>query len=348
MMKRITFVFAWAVCASALAAKVDPQLKAEMEPLLKSFVSTSDKSEQPLYFWAPENAKERAVPLLVGLHTWSGDITQQKHYAGPLHEAKRRGWAFVGSNFRGPNWTPLGCGSDAAVQDIVDAVAYAQRQVKVDSKRIYIAGASGGGHMALLMAGRHPEIFAAAAALCPPAELARWHREMTTLPRLAKYPYGNHLVKACGGTPAEKMSEYLHRSATTHLKNARAAGVAIYIETGIHDGWIGSVPDGHAIRAFNELADEPDRLSEETIAFIEQNQKVPETLAFAGRNPFYSEKNRVHFRRTSANAVLTIFEGGHGGNWASAYDFLSRQEKGRKADFTVPEKACGKVEALYK
>lgn len=348
MMKRITFVFAWAVCASALAAKVDPQLKAEMEPLLKSFVSTSDKTEQPLYFWAPENAKERAVPLLVGLHTWSGDITRLKHYAGPLHEAKRRGWAFVGSNFRGPNWTPLGCGSDAAVQDIVDAVAYAQRQVKIDPKRIYIAGASGGGHMALLMAGRHPEIFAAAAALCPPAELARWHREMTTLPRLAKYPYGNHLVKACGGTPAEKMSEYLHRSATTHLKNARAAGVATYIETGIHDGWIGSVPDGHAIRAFNELADEPDRLSEETIAFIEQNQKVPEALAFAGRNPFYSEKNRVHFRRTSANAVLTIFEGGHGGNWASAYDFLSRQKKGRKADFTVPEKACGKVEALYK
>jgi len=333
---------------TSMAAKVNPEHKAALEPLRVEVKSTADGSMQPCYFYAPEAAKTNAVPLLVGLHTWSGDINQYQHYIGPYQQAKRRGWAFVGSGFRGPNWTPQACGSDLAVQDIVDAIEYAKSHTKIDGKRIYIIGASGGGHMALLMAGRHPELFAGVAAFCPPADLALWHQQMTTIPRLAKHKYGQHMEQACGGTPAEKPEEYAHRSSTTHLPNARKAGVAIYIETGIHDGWTGSVPCGQAVRCFNLLADEKDRISEADIAYMEANQAIPEHLKFDGKNPFYNAKNALLLRRTSANAVLSVFNGGHGGNWPSAYDFIVRQEKGKPADFTVPAKAKGKIEALYK
>lgn len=339
-------VVGWAGPASA--ARVKPEHKAAMDPLRIEVKSTFDGSMQPCYYFAPEHAKTNAVPLLIGLHTWSGDIGQYHHYIGPYQQAKRRGWAFVGSGFRGPNWTPNACGGDAAVQDIVDAIEYAKAHAKIDASRIYIVGASGGGHMALLMAGRHPEIFAGVAAFCPPADLTRWHRQLTSIDRLGKYKYARHMEQACGGTPAEKPDEYARRSSTTHLTAARQAGIAIYIETGIHDGWAGSVPCGHAVRSFNLLADEKDRIAEEDIAFMEANQAVPDQLKFAGRNPFYGEKNAVLLRRTSANAVLTIFNGGHGGNWPAAYDFIARQQKGKPADFTVPKKAKGKIEALYK
>ena len=342
-------VLGLAGAAGAARKPANPVHKAALDPLLVQVKSTYDGTMQPCYFYAPEEAKTNAVPLLVGLHTWSGDIGQYHHYFGPYQHAKRHGWAMVGSGFRGPNWTPQACGGDAAVQDIVDAVEYAKAHAKIDADRIYIVGASGGGHMALLMAGRHPEMFAAAAAFCPPADLARWYDQLVTRPSLKpNRRYSRHLVEACGGTPKEKPEEYARRSATSHLARAREAGVAVYVETGIHDGWTGSVPCGHSLRCFNILADEKDRISEEDIAYMEENQAIPESLKFAGANPFYAGKRAMLLRRTSANVVLIVHDGGHGGNWASAYDFLFRQKKGQKADFAVSKDGSGKIEELYK
>ena len=114
-------------------------------------------------------------------------------------------------------------------------------------------------------------------------------------------------------------------------------------------GTRGLVPVGHSIRAFNALADEADRISESDIAFIEANEKIPEARQFKGGNPFYGLKTRVHLRATSANARLTIFEGGHGGNYPAGLDFLSRQRRGQKADMTIPEgTATSEIETITK
>jgi hypothetical protein len=157
------------------------------------------------------------------------------------------------------------------------------------------------------------------------------------------------LEKACGGKPEEKPEEYRHRSPLTWIENARKAGVPVYIVTGIHDGWKGSVPVGHSFRAFNALADEKDRVSEADIKTIEDTQAVPEALAYKGpEDPFYAANRRIHFRGTSANVRFTLFEGGHGGNYPAGLDFLSRQVKGRPADFTLPAKGKGGEEALGK
>ena len=255
----------------------------------------------------------------------------------------------VGPNFRGPNKTPPACGGDPAVQDIVDAVNYAKAHAKIDDKRVYIVGGSGGGHMTLLMLGRHPEVFAAGAAFCPITDIARWHADsLLDHPGRGKH-YAKMLEQACGGTPAEKPAEYAHRSPLTWLDRAKKAGVGAYIVTGIHDGWKGSVPVGHSFRAFNALANPEDRVGEADIAAIEETQQVPAALAYAGpRDPFYSEQMRIHFRRTSANVRFTLMEGGHGGNYAAGLDFLSRQAKGRPTDFSLPEKGKAREEALGK
>ena len=322
------------------------QVRDELKRLVVQVRSTLDGTDQPCYFWAPEKAKTEPVPLLVGLHTWSYDYTRTDNYAPGYTTAQERGWAFVGPNFRGPNSTPQGCGSDLAVQDIVDAVNYAKQKVKIDAARVYIIGGSGGGHMTLLMLGRHPEVFAAGAAFCPITDVGRWHGEsLETHPGRGK-EYARMLVKACGGTPAEKPEEYRHRSPLTWLARAKAANVPAYICTGIHDGWKGSVPVGHSVRAFNLLADEKDRISDADIDYLEKNQAAPEALAFKDADPFYGPRQRVHLRRTSGCARLTIFEGGHDGNWNAGIDFLSRQRKGAPADWTLPTKAEGDVRSL--
>ena len=347
------------VCAAASAA-LEAAMTPEWSAMLVKVRSTLDGTEQPCYFWSPEKAKSDAVPLVVGLHTWSGNYKHTNHYGTVLEYAKKSGWAFVGPDFRGANDKPTACGSDYAVQDIVDAVSYAKANAKIDAARIYIVGGSGGGHITLLMLGRHPELFAAGAAFCPISDLARWHADsLEDHPGRGKC-YAEMMEKSCGGTPAERPWEYALRSPLTWLGRARDAGVPAYICTGIHDGWRGSVPVGHSIRAYNALADAADRVSEADIASIERNQAVPPSLAAAGGSPppearrkgapdpFYGESRRIHLRLTSANVRLTLFEGGHDGNYAAGFDFLSRQRKGRPADWTIPAQGSGDSRALTK
>ena len=309
--------------------------------------SSIDGTMQPCWYWVPEAASKTAVPLIVGLHTWSADYNQIGHYRTVQREAKRRGWAFVGPNFRGPNSTPAGCGSDLAVQDIEDAVEYVKHRCKIDADRVYIIGGSGGGHMTLLMLGRRPGLFAAGSAFCPITDLARWHADS-----LLEHPgrgkvYAKMMEKACGGKPAEKAEEYGRRSPLTWLAAAKKANTPAYIATGIHDGWTGSVPVGHAIRGFNALCEKGAEVSEEHIAAIEADRSIPAGLETEKVNdPFYDAKKLIHFRRTSGNVRITLFEGGHGGNFAAGFDFLSRQRRGAPVDWTLPQKASSKVEAL--
>ena len=117
--------------------------------------SSIDRTEQPCYLILPDGFDEDgpAVPLLVCLHTWSGSVEQRR--TDTELECGKRGWIFLFPNFRGPNSAPDACGSLKAQQDILDAVDWVLERYPVDEKRIYLTGASGGGHMSMLMAGRY-------------------------------------------------------------------------------------------------------------------------------------------------------------------------------------------------
>lgn len=310
------------------------------------FTSTKDGTRQHAWFWAPEGTKK--TPLLVELHSWSyGDTDKGKPNAHWLGKCQKAGWAIVAPNFRGPNCTPDACGSDRAVQDVLDAVAWAKSHADIDPDRVYLTGSSGGGMMTLLVAGRAPNVWAACAAGCPISDLARWHAETAAFPDWRK-KYADMMEQACGGAPTMKKDEFVHRSPLTHLAAARAAGVSIDICEGIHDGHTGSVPVGHAIRAFNALADEKDRISEADIAFIEKNERIPASLAGIWKDPFFGEKIRIHFRRQSANVRLTIFEAGHAGNTGAAFDWFTRQMRGKPADWSIAVSGKGREDVSSK
>ncbi len=177
-----------------------------------TYVSSGDGSAQPALCYMPRGSKP--VPLLVGLHTWSGNYTQAR---GALYAqwCIDRGWAFIHPNFRGPNNNPDATGSELVVQDIISAVNYAKTRRRIDESRIYLVGCSGGGYAALLMAGRVPDIWAGVSAWGPISDLNAWYQHCKN----NNLGYADQIVASCGGVPdssPEVDSQHPKRSAITN------------------------------------------------------------------------------------------------------------------------------------
>jgi len=260
------------------------------------YQSSADQSEQPAMFYAP--VSKEPVPLIVALHTWSGNYKQKYHKAIEQWCIKN-GWAYIHPDFRGPNNRPEATGSKLVVADIVSAVEYAKKSTQIDHSAIYLVGTSGGGYTALVMAGHHPEIWAGVSAWVPISDLGAWHAQ------------GKHveaLEQSCGGAPGDSPAvdtEYAKRSPITFLRNAK--GTTLHLHAGIKEK---IVPISHSLLAFNELAAAKDRIPKEDITYFVKKRKVPQNLQTAPPDPNYG-KNQPLFTRKSGNATVTIFDGGH-------------------------------------
>lgn len=140
--------------------------------------SSFDQTSQPSLFYRAEGEEPR--PLLVGLHTWSHNRANMISYL--LKFAEEQNFNFLLPEFRGPNLTSnpqgtLACASLAAKQDVKDAIDYIKAHENIDTNNIFLVGLSGGGHMAMMMAGFCPEYFRAIAAFAPISDLSRWRGE---------------------------------------------------------------------------------------------------------------------------------------------------------------------------
>lgn len=291
------------------------------------YPSDADGTNQPALFYDPGG--DTPKPLLVALHSWSGDYRQ----ANPAYAqwCIAKGWVLIHPDFRGVNQRPEACGSELVVKDILSAVAFAKRTCKIDPSRVYLIGASGGGYASLLLAGRAPELWAGVSAWCPIYDLKAWHAETKS----RKLRYAEMLESVCGGPPGSSPivdEEYRRRSAKAFL--AQAAGkVNLSINTGITDGHQGSVPVGHTLRAFNAVANESDRLSEDDIAAFESRPELSAPWRQAIDDPTFG-KRRPLFRRVSNSAQVTIFQGGHEIVFPAGLAWLEQQRLGKPPVWT--------------
>lgn len=275
-----------------------------------SVTSSLDGSEQPSFLIFPPgfDTNGDSLPLVVSLHTWSADLESDNQ---DLEAAvAEKGWLYLWPNFRGANNHPEALGSDLARRDIIDAVAWVQEAYPVDRDRIYLTGDSGGGHMTMLMAGRHPDVWAAASAWVGISDLAAWHVKH------AEGKFGENMRDALGGAPddsKEIAARYRERSPLMHLANAK--DVALDIAAGIRDGHTGSVPFRHSLEAFNNIAE---ARGDATISEAEMQQlSQPDgrlTLPTASDTVTDETLGReIHLRRRTGDVGVTIFEGGHEG-----------------------------------
>jgi dienelactone hydrolase len=300
-----------------------------------------DGSEQPSLFWTPEYPEGKRAPLLVALHTWSGDYLQAGGEAKYAEWCLQNGWIFLHPNFRGPNRTPHALGSDLMVADIRAAVEWAKANAPVDDSRIYAIGVSGGGHATQMLAGRTPEIWAGISSWCGITDIATWHTETTAAGRMN---YAGHIEGAIGGPPDANdttQAEAAHRSPLTWLENA--SGVPLDLNHGIDDGRTGSVPFSHSLRAFNAVVPESARLPAADIAaWYADPAALPRDPDL--KDPLYGT-NPPLFRKTHGNTRVTIFQGGHEILHEAALNWLAAQRKGRPADWNPPKTASLKASA---
>lgn len=267
--------------------------------------SSLDGEKQRALFLAPEGDEPR--PLLVVLHSWSEDYLQ--HHSIPYAVwAERNGWVFIHPDYRGEFKRPEATGSELARQDVLDAVEYAKTNARVDPRRIYLAGYSGGGMMALTLAGLHPDLWAGVVAWGAIFDLVQWHRECE-----GKYRrYAREIRLSCGGaplpgTPAE--ADCRRRSPSSVLEGARRGPVRVLIAAGTEDPFVRPT---HSIAAFNLLARPEDRLSAGHGEHLVRERRLPPELERRIEEPHHQAAGRpLLFERTSGQATLRLYEGRH-------------------------------------
>ncbi len=185
--------------------------------------ATMDGSLEPIIIGYPRSVTPghqsgEALPLLVGIHSWS--TTRFSSAQQQAAVAAKHGWLAVFPEFRGPNLPRNPRVREAgaslpAQHDIIDAVEYMRAQFRVDERRIYIQGGSGGGHMSLQMLCKYPDIWAACASWVPITSMVEWWEEQNS--------YAPFIEAVCGGKPGDGDQvdwEYLRRSPRTFITNA--------------------------------------------------------------------------------------------------------------------------------
>lgn len=300
-------------------SKVQAWEKAVPEVRSIAIKSSADGRPQPALFYA--SGSERAKPLLLVLHSWSADYLQ--HFSIPYGVwAVANDWVFIHPNYRGAYTNPEATASELAIQDILDALAYARQHARVDPARMYITGFSGGAMTTLIMVGRYPELWAGAVAWVPVYDLVQWYH----VTKGARHDYSHFIVSSCGGAPEEGSTAYREckrRSVSSYLREARGKDVRVYIATGVKDNF---VPPGHSMQAFNDLSRRRDRIRAADIRFIDEHHKLPPGWPAAQPDSLYADAGRrVLFEKTSRNVTLKIFDGRHDVIYNAGLFWLSQQ-----------------------
>jgi poly(3-hydroxybutyrate) depolymerase len=275
-----------------------------------TFTSTYDSTPQSAYLIVPRRAHQQSVayPIVVALHTWSANLEQRDMYGELEREAQRRCWLYLFPDFRGADDHPLACGSDAACRDVIDALDWTAAHFPLDTDRIYLAGMSGGGYMAMLVASRFPERWTAVSAWVGISDLVSWYGMH------ADGQYGRDMRDCFGGAPEASMeirARYVSRSPLGRL--AAAKDVSFDFAAGRDDGHgVNPVPVSQTLAAFNAVA--------AAGAVAVSDGEIRQLSAYGGaldhpqpsdtaHDPLFAR--RIFLRRFAGNSRVTIFDGGH-------------------------------------
>jgi acetyl esterase/lipase len=271
-----------------------------------SIPSTTDKSIQNAMFFPASG--DRQQPLVVSLHTWSGDYRQIDPLAPMILE---KGWNYIHPDFRGPNIRPEACGSEKVIPDIEDAIQYAMKHGNVDPDNIHVIGASGGGYATLLMYMKTSLDIRSFSAWVPISDLVDWYWACES----RGLKYAGDILNCTGSRDsvldieeAKRRSPYFMDTPVSRRKNS-----TLNIYCGIHDGYTGSVPITQSINYYNKLVRD---MKGEKEAFLPREDALymlsHRTFKPAEEAPLIlPEGRRIHYRKKFQSINLTIFEGGH-------------------------------------
>ncbi|MEO9893015.1 GDSL-type esterase/lipase family protein [Aurantibacter sp.] len=272
--------------------------------------STMDNEQQSAIFYA---ATKENSPLVVSLHTWSGDFTQKDTL---VFDCIKKNYNYIHPNFRGPNKTFKATGSNYVIQDIEDAIAYAIEHGKVDINNIHVVGTSGGGHATLLtyMNTKYPvKTFSA---WVPISDIKKWYYESEGRSNKYALDIASSTVKESnfnsnnyylGEAEAIERSPFYMKTPVENRKKSK-----LFLYAGIHDGYTGSVPITQSLDFYNKIVSSFDSL--ETAALVPQKDIIEMLTSrnFSSKVKDSIAGRLVHYKKTYRDLMkITIFEGTH-------------------------------------
>ncbi|MDR2937228.1 MAG: GDSL-type esterase/lipase family protein [Rikenellaceae bacterium] len=255
-------------------------------------------------------------PLIVSLHTWSGDYSQMDPLVGDI---VMRDYNYIHPDFRGRNDRPEACGSPLTLSDLQDAIEYAVRETAANSGEVHIIGTSGGGYMALLAYLKLPYPAKSFSAWAPISDLEAWYWE--SVGRKQKYADDILVCVSKNGEfdDAAKAEARFRSPLRQNFSDGLRKGRKLYIYEGIHDGYTGSVPITHSLRMYNRLGElmgmgleeENGAVSDREMLDLVTRRYDPnhqDNLTIGGRAVYLQ---RMFLGRDGQEVRLTVFEGGH-------------------------------------
>ncbi|MGF2411509.1 MAG: SGNH/GDSL hydrolase family protein, partial [Ferruginibacter sp.] len=311
-MRKIVFlillciVFHFCVNAQLVSVPWDDvnQKKWGAEFSLVHIKSSGDSSVQNAWFY--KSKKNILQPLIISLHTWSGDYNQEDPLA---KEILLRDWNYIHPDFRGANNNPKACGSSLVITDLEDAINFSIKNANVDTSNVHIIGVSGGGYAAMLayMKINYPvKSFNAWVGI---SNLTEWYWESKG--RNAKYATDVEQVAMNNGEMNWRELD-LRSPIKLPFSGNKRKNTSLHIYAGVHDGYTGSVPVSHSINMYNKIA---------SALYPGQNQlqvadKILISLLAKQLNPAADTLLKLGGRviqldKKTSGVSLTIFEGGH-------------------------------------
>ncbi|SDM22224.1 Prolyl oligopeptidase family protein [Daejeonella rubra] len=264
--------------------------------------STLDNSLQKAYFYKSNSTSPK--PLVVSLHTWSGNYEQKDELAAL---SKTKDLNYIHPDFRGVNWTKDACCSDLALGDIDDAIDYAIKNSNVDLSRIYVIGVSGGGYatLATFMKSRH--LIRRFSAWVPISDLPAWYAQS----KIVGAKYAENIMDCTSSKDSLNMDIAIKKSPiywNTPVEKLNTSELNIY--AGVYDGIQGSVPITHSINFYNKVL--KDKLVSDSSIYVSDSEKLNLLEYRKALGDFGIIAGRkVFLKKQSGNLSLTIFEGNH-------------------------------------
>lgn len=298
-------LFVFEACKTQAQPRWDNPASQWPSGVVEVSIMGQDKTSQRAMFYHPSS--DEARPLIVSLHTWSGDYLQKDTLSWM---SINRGYYYIHPDFRGPNNNPDACGSPLVINDIDGAIDYALENGNIDSNNIHIIGVSGGGHSALLAYMKSRHVIKSFTAFVPISNLVDWYYE--SLGRGNKY--AKDIALATSGKPdslnideAQKRSPFFMEMP----QNRKESQLSLYC--GVHDGYIGSVPITQSVHFYNKIISDMD--SSNTRAIIPQTDI--ETLLRQRNYGLKTNENTllgrevIYSRSFKDKVKVAVFEGGH-------------------------------------
>jgi poly(3-hydroxybutyrate) depolymerase len=245
------------------------------------------------------------APLVVSLHTWSGDYTQED----PLSDLCRsKDLNYIHPDFRGVNNTINACCSELAMSDIDEAISYAIENTNVDPSRIYVVGQSGGGYATLASFMKSKHKIRKFSAWVPISDLEAWYRESS----IRGNKYADDILACTASEDSILNIAIAKEKSPIHwdTPGGKLGYSKLYIHTGIYDGIQGSVPITQSINFYNKVLS--DLGVKDASKFVSDQEKL-ELLEYRKKLGDYGKiaQREVFLRKEYKNLKLVIFEGNH-------------------------------------